>query len=76
MPAAILYLQYAEAEVGRARQLIAGNKNERAASLLMRAQADANVALALSRDAAVEGETLRVREEIQALQRQGRGFIK
>jgi hypothetical protein len=76
VPAATLYLQYAEAEVGRAKELIAAKKNERAASLLVRAQADADMAFALARDAAIQNETQRVREEIQALQTQGREFAR
>jgi hypothetical protein len=51
VPQAELHLKLAQEQVEMARKLSADGENERAANVLMRAKADAELALALARDA-------------------------
>jgi hypothetical protein len=51
VPRAQLHLRLAQEQVTQARKLAEDGENERAASLLTRARADAELALALSREA-------------------------
>jgi hypothetical protein len=51
VPRAQLHLRLAQEQVTQARKLAEDGENERAASLLNRARADAELALALSREA-------------------------
>lgn len=53
VPRASLHLRLAQEQVTQARKLAEDGDNERAASLLTRAHADAELALALSREAAI-----------------------
>lgn len=50
VPQAALHLQLAKEELERARKLAAAGDQEQGASMLLRAQADAELALALSRE--------------------------
>lgn len=50
VPQAALHLQLAKEELERARKLAADGDREQGASMLLRAQADAELALALSRE--------------------------
>ena len=52
-PNAALHLHYADMERQEAQRLMSDHDNERAAMQLRRAEADANLALALSREASV-----------------------
>ena len=54
VPQAQLYSRLAEDQMVRAQKLIEDDENEKAASMLERAKADAELALALSRKAKVE----------------------
>jgi len=54
VPQAELHLKLAEEQVQLARKLSADGENERAAQLLLRAKADAELALALARNAQAE----------------------
>ena len=54
VPQAQLYSRLAEDQLARAQKLIEDDENEKAASMLERAKADAELALALSRKAKVE----------------------
>ena len=51
VPQAELHLKLAQEQVEMARKLSADGENERAANVLLRAKADAELALALARDA-------------------------
>jgi len=51
VPQAELHLKLAQEQVTMARKLSADGENERAANVLLRAKADAELALALARDA-------------------------
>jgi Domain of unknown function (DUF4398) len=51
VPQAELHLKLAQEQVATARKLSADGENERAAQVLLRAKADAELALALARDA-------------------------
>lgn len=51
VPQAELHLKLAQEQVDLARKLSADGENERAAHVLLRAKADADLALALARDA-------------------------
>ena len=67
VPQAALYLQLAKEQSDHAKQLIADGKQEEASSLLNRAQADAELAVALVRednDRAAANEAL---ERVKAL---------
>ena len=50
VPRAALHLQLAREELEKARRLSADGESERAASLLLRSEADAELAVALSRE--------------------------
>lgn len=76
VPAATMYLEYAKEGVAHAEELMEEDDNERAAHVLMRAQADADLALVLARGAAVRAETLRVREQIEELRSKGRALTR
>jgi hypothetical protein len=54
VPQAELHLKLAEEQVQLARKLSADGENERAAQVLLRAKADADLALALARNAQAE----------------------
>lgn len=51
VPAAAFYLQLADDEIARAQQLIASGKQDLAYNMLVRAEADAELALATAREA-------------------------
>ncbi|HEY5956196.1 MAG TPA: DUF4398 domain-containing protein [Polyangiaceae bacterium] len=56
-PAAKLYAKLADEQIATAKTLIANGDNERASYVLLRARADAELALALAREqAAIEGK--------------------
>jgi hypothetical protein len=54
VPQAELHLKLAEEQVQLARKLSADGENERAAQVLLRAKADADLAVALAKDAQAE----------------------
>ena len=69
VPRASLHLQLAKEEAEHAKQLSAGGEKEKAASLLLRAEADADLAVALSRESAEKAEAAQAMEKVHELQR-------
>jgi hypothetical protein len=67
-PQAALHLKLAEEEVAAAQALLKDGKNQRAAFVLLRAKADAELALALAKESAAKAETQQVQEQIKSLQ--------
>ncbi len=70
VPAATLHLRLAREQREAALAMIANGENERARYLLARSEADAELAIALSRQAAAEKEATRANQQIQDLNRQ------
>lgn len=64
---AVLHLQMARDEFARAEQLVKQEENERAAGQLMRAEADANLALALGRQAAAESDAAAIEHRVNEM---------
>lgn len=69
VPRASLHLQLAKEEAERAKGLSASGDKERAASLLLRAEADADLAVALSREQAEKVEAQQAMERVHELQK-------
>jgi len=67
-PQAKLHLKLAEEEIGRAKALIAQQKNEEAARLLDRAKADAELAVGLAREAQARADAQMAAEQVKTLQ--------
>jgi len=67
-PQAALHLKLAEEEIAAAKVLLADGKNQRAAFTLLRAKADAELALALAKQNSAKAETQQVQEQIKTLQ--------
>lgn len=68
VPRAALHLQLAREELAQAVKLEAADEKEQGASLLLRAQADAELALALSREVAERNEATAALEKVRELQ--------
>lgn len=62
-PQAQLHYKLAEEQIAEAREAMADDENERATSLLIRAKADAELAMALSREAAAKQQVQQAREQ-------------
>lgn len=75
VPTAALHLQLAKEETERARQLIKNGDNDRAKYVLMRADADAELALALSKEDAAKTDAQAAMEQVRALQ-EGKTLIR
>ncbi|MEO8705345.1 MAG: DUF4398 domain-containing protein [Kofleriaceae bacterium] len=71
VPAATLYLKLAEEQRAKALELISDGHNGRAASLLARAEADAELAVALAREANAQGEAEKATEQVEELKTKG-----
>lgn len=67
VPSASLYLQLAKEELENARGLTAKGEKEQAESLLLRAQADGELAVALSRGEADKTEATQAVERVRQL---------
>lgn len=67
VPQAALHLQLAREELASARALSAQGERERADSMLGRAEADAELAVALSREEAQKTETWEALEQVRLL---------
>jgi hypothetical protein len=65
-PQAQLHLRLAQEEIARAKQFIASGDNDRAASVLLRARADGDLALELAREAQAEAEEARAAAKVPA----------
>lgn len=72
IPQAALHLQLAKEQLGRAKKLLAKGQKERAVSLLMRAEADAELAIALSREDAEAMEASAEMERVHELKENNR----
>jgi hypothetical protein len=70
VPQASLHLQLAKEENGQAQQLIKDGDTKRAEGQLMRAQADAELAVALAREAPMQVEAQHEADKAHALQQQ------
>ena len=69
VPRASLHLQLAKEEAEHAKELSAAGDKERAASLLLRAEADADLAVALSRESAEKAEAAQAMARVHELQK-------
>jgi len=70
IPAAARHLKLAEEQNRLAEKELEDGNTEEAAHALMRAEADANLAVALAKEAPTRRDAERARERIQALQKQ------
>lgn len=68
VPDADAYLTRAESQLADARQLVDEGENEEAAELLMRAEADAQLAAALSREAQQRAATDASMQRVRSMQ--------
>jgi hypothetical protein len=71
VPQATLYMRLAEEQRQHALALMKDGENERARYLLARSEADAELAIALSRQARAEQEAGKANERVQNLQQGG-----
>ncbi len=69
LPSASLYLQLAKEELERAKGLAAEGEKEQAASLLTRAEADAELAITLSHEQAEKTEAENAIERVRQLRK-------
>jgi len=67
VPPAALHLKVANEELDLAKRLITDGDNKRAEYILLRAEADANAALALAREAAARDDAQRTIDQVQKL---------
>jgi hypothetical protein len=72
VPQASLHLQLAKEELARAEKLSANDEKEMADSMLQRAEADAELAVLLSREDMEKSEAKLAMERVQKLQRDNR----
>jgi len=72
VPRAALHLQLAREELDRARSLSEKGKKEEAASQLLRAEADAELAVVLSQEQDEKAEAEKAMERVRQLQRDNR----
>jgi len=71
VPEAALELRLAHDEMEQAKQLLKNGDRERADMMLARAQADAELAVALAKEAPLEADAMNAAEQVKALQRTG-----
>jgi uncharacterized protein DUF4398 len=69
-PQAALHLKLADEEIAKAKALIADGDNERAEYTLIRAKADAELALSLAKENTAKVEAQQAADQIKALQNQ------
>ncbi|MEO7096969.1 MAG: DUF4398 domain-containing protein [Polyangiales bacterium] len=69
VPQANLHLKLAQEERDKAMGLIKDEENEKAEYLLMRAEADAELANSLAREAAAKAETAKTAEQVELLKK-------
>lgn len=67
LPQAELHLQLAKDQVDKARALIEDDENERARFVLMRAESDADVAIALAKENGVRTQAQQALQQVQIL---------
>lgn len=71
-PTAALHLEYAREQYAQAEQLSRRGENDRAELILRRAEADAELSLALARETHAQADAQRVIEQARALRRENR----
>jgi len=69
-PKAALHLKLAQEQVAKAEALIAEDDNEEAARIIDRAQVDAELALALAKEAGAKKEAMDTQEQLQRLKKE------
>ena len=67
VPPAALHLKVANEQLDLARRLIADGDNKRAEYILLRAESDANAALALAREAQARDDAMKTIDQVQRL---------
>jgi hypothetical protein len=67
-PQAALHLKLADEEIAQAKTLMKDGDNERAEYVLIRAKADAELSLALAKEASAKADAERVADQIKNLQ--------
>ena len=67
LPQAELHVRFAKDQIDRAKALIADDENEEAKLVLQRAQADAELAIALTKESSVRAEAHQAMQQVQAL---------
>lgn len=72
VPRASLHLQFAKEELDRAKGMADRGKKDEAASQLLRAEADAELAIVLSREQAEKSEAAQAMERVRQLQNENR----
>jgi hypothetical protein len=65
-PQASLHLKLAQEQLEQAKQMMADNDNKRAEYVLMRAEADAELAEALAREAQFKAQAQQAQEDVRA----------
>ena len=70
VPKAALHLKMARDQVSTAERLMADDENEEASLVLARAQADADVAIALSHETTLRAQAHTLREKIEKLKKE------
>ncbi len=68
VPQATLQLKLAQDEMEQAKQFLRNGNKQRADMMLLRAQADAELAVALAKEAPLEAEARNATEQVKALQ--------
>lgn len=68
-PKAALHLKLAKEQIAKAESLIADGDNEEAARVIDRAQADAELALALSKEVSAEKQAQETKEQLEKLKK-------
>jgi hypothetical protein len=71
-PQAQLHLKLAKEQLAQAQKLIEDDDNAEAEIVLMRAEADAELAIALAKEAAMQGEAAKARESVERLKKEGK----
>jgi hypothetical protein len=66
-PRASLHLKKAKDQIETAKALIADDDNERAAMILLRAEVDAELALALAQELGMQAQAAKARQEVEQL---------
>jgi hypothetical protein len=67
LPQAELHLKFAKDQVEKAKALIADDDNEEAKRVLMRAQADAELAISLAKESSVRAEAHLAMQQVEQL---------
>ena len=70
-PQAALHLKLAQEQIEEARQLMADGENKRAEFVLLRAGADAELAVALAREASARAEAQKALDDLKQLKAEG-----